>query len=66
MITFKPTEDLSKLPPADPAFPTVEDLVRRFITEYSPPGETYNRSTPLRYRWYFLFHASEFLYMLMF
>ena len=42
MITFKSTEDLSKLPPTDPAFPTIKDLVDRLITEYTPPGGTYN------------------------
>ena len=42
MITFKSTEDLAKLPPTDPAFPTVQELVDRLITEYTPPGGTYN------------------------
>ena len=35
MITFKSTEDLSKLSPTDPEFPTVNDLVDRFITDYT-------------------------------
>ena len=34
MITFKSTEDLSKLPATDPAHHTVKDLVDRLITEY--------------------------------
>jgi len=42
MLEFKSTEDLAKLPATDPAYPTVEDLVNRLITEYTPPGETYN------------------------
>ena len=42
MITFKSTEDLAKLPPDDPAFPTVKDLVNRLIAEHTPPGGTYN------------------------
>ena len=37
MITFKSTEDLSKLPPSDPAFPTVQELVDRLITAYGQP-----------------------------
>ena len=41
MITFKSTEDLAKLPPSDPAFPTVQELVDRLIAEYTPPGGTY-------------------------
>ena len=43
MITFKSTEDLSKLPPEDPAFPTVQELVTRLITAYTSPGQPYNR-----------------------
>jgi hypothetical protein len=42
VITFKSTEDLAKLPPDDPAFPTVKDLVNRLIAEHTPPGGTYN------------------------
>ena len=42
MITFKSTEDLSKLPPEDPAFPTVQELVDRLITAYTEPGQPYN------------------------
>ena len=41
MITFKSTEDLSKLPPNDPAFPIVEDLVKRLITDYISEGYEY-------------------------
>ena len=29
-------------PPSDPAYPTVHELVERLITEYTPPGGTYN------------------------
>jgi hypothetical protein len=42
MITFKSTEDLSKLPPSDPAFPTVKELVDRLITAYTSPDQPYN------------------------
>ena len=42
MITFKSTEDLAKLPPEDPAFPTVKELVERLITAYTEPGQPYN------------------------
>ena len=42
MITFKSTEDLSKLPPTDPAFPTVQELVDRLITAYAEPDQPYN------------------------
>ena len=38
MITFKSPEDLNKLSPDDPAYPTVEELVDQLITAYSPPG----------------------------
>ena len=42
MITFKSTEDLSKLPSSDPAYPTVKELVDRLITAYTEPGKPYN------------------------
>ena len=42
MITFKSTKELSKLPPTDPAFPTVQELVDRLITAYTEPGQPYN------------------------
>ena len=42
MITFKSTEDLAKLPPEDPAYPTVQELVERLITAYTEPGLPYN------------------------
>ena len=42
MITFKSTEDLAKLPPEDPAFPTVQELVERLIMAYTSPGQPYN------------------------
>jgi len=38
VITFKSTADLAKLPPTDPAYPTVKDLVDRLITAYTEPG----------------------------
>ena len=41
MITFKSTDDLSKLPRNDPAFPIVEDLVKRLITDYIAEGYDY-------------------------
>ena len=42
MITFKSTEDLSKLPATDPAHPTVQELVDRLITAYTSPSQPYN------------------------
>ena len=41
MLEFKSTEDLSKLSPDDPAFPIVEDLVKRLITDYVAEGYDY-------------------------
>ena len=31
MLTFKSPEDLAKLPPTDPSFPVVKDLVERLM-----------------------------------
>ena len=42
MITFKSTEDLNKLPPDDPAYATVKELVDQLITAYTPPGRAYD------------------------
>jgi tRNA uridine 5-carbamoylmethylation protein Kti12 len=42
VITFKSTDDLTKLPPDNPAFPTVHELVERLITAYTEPGQPYN------------------------
>ncbi len=42
MITFKSTEDLSKLSPSDPALPTVRTLVHDLITAYTEPGQIYD------------------------
>jgi hypothetical protein len=42
MITFKSTEDLSKLSPDDPAHATVEELIEQLITAYSPIGRAYD------------------------
>ena len=41
MLEFKSPEDLSKLSPDDPAFPIVEDLVKRLITDYIAEGYDY-------------------------
>jgi hypothetical protein len=43
VITFKSTEVLSNLPPDDPAFPTVQELVGRLISAYIVPGQHYNK-----------------------
>jgi hypothetical protein len=42
MITFKSTEDLNKLSPDDPSYPTVKELIEQLISAYSPPGRTYD------------------------
>jgi hypothetical protein len=42
VITFKSTSDLSKLPPTDPAFPVVRDLVERLIEDYTWEGHPYD------------------------
>ena len=42
MITFKSTEDISKLPENHPAYPTVKEVVDQLITAYTEPGEPYN------------------------
>ena len=42
MITFKSPEDLSKLPPDDPAFPTVKELVHDLISAYTEPGKPFD------------------------
>ena len=42
MITFKSTEDLAKLPPDNPAYTTIKELVDRLITAYTEPGQPYN------------------------
>jgi hypothetical protein len=42
VITFKSPEDLAKLPPTDPAYPTVKDLVERLIEDYTWDGHPYN------------------------
>jgi len=41
MLEFKSTEDLAKLPRTDLAFPIVEDLVKRLITDYISEGYDY-------------------------
>ena len=41
MLEFKSTEDLAQLPADDPAFPIVEDLVKRLITDYIAEGYDY-------------------------
>ena len=42
MITFKSTEDLSKLPPTDPSYPVIKDLVERLIEDYTWEGHPYD------------------------
>ena len=42
MITFKSIEDLAKLPPDDPAYSTVKELIEQLITAYSPPDRAYD------------------------
>jgi hypothetical protein len=42
VITFKSTEDLGKLSPDNPAFPTVKDLVDRLIADYTWEGHPYD------------------------
>ena len=42
MLTFKKSKDIEKLPPDDPAFATVEELVEQLISAYSPPGRAYD------------------------
>jgi hypothetical protein len=42
MITFKSPEDLNKLPPDDPSYPTVKELIEQLISAYSPPGRAYD------------------------
>ena len=41
MISFTSAECLSKLSPDDPAYPVVEDLVKRLITDYIAEGYDY-------------------------
>lgn len=41
MLTFKSRSDLSKLPPANPAYPLIEDLVTNLIDAYTWPGHPY-------------------------
>ena len=41
MLEFKSPEDLAQLSPDDPAFPIVEDLVKRLITDYIAEGYDY-------------------------
>ena len=42
MITFKSTEDLSKLPEVHPAYATIKELIEQLITAYSPLGRAYD------------------------
>jgi hypothetical protein len=42
MLTFKSTEDLNKLSPDDPSYPTVKELIEQLISAYSPPGRAYD------------------------
>ena len=42
MLTFKSTEDLSKLPENHSTHATIEELIVQLITAYSPPGRSYD------------------------
>lgn len=42
MISFKSPEDLYKLSPADPAYPTVKELIEQLIEGYTWEGHSYN------------------------
>ena len=42
MLQFKSTSDLQQLPPDDPAYPVVADLVQRLIIDYESDGYTYD------------------------
>jgi hypothetical protein len=42
VIAFKSTSDLSNLPPEDPAYSVIQDLVERLIEDYTWEGHPYN------------------------
>ena len=42
MLTFKSNEDLNKLPPDDPAYATIQELIEQLISAYSPSGRSYD------------------------
>ena len=42
MLTFKSTDDLRKLPPDDPAYPVMKELVKQLIDAYTAPGCVYD------------------------
>ena len=42
MIEFKSHADLSKLSPADPAYPVMKELVEQLIEAYTAPDRTYD------------------------
>jgi hypothetical protein len=42
MLTFKSPEDISKLPPEDPAFHVVKELIKDLIEAYTWEGHPYN------------------------
>jgi hypothetical protein len=42
MITFKSPEDLQKLSPDDPAYPTVKELIEQLIEAYTWEDHPYN------------------------
>jgi len=42
MISFKKPEDLLDLPPEDPAFPLVKELIDDLITAYTWEDQPYN------------------------
>ena len=42
MISFKCPEDLLELPPDDPAYPLVQELIKDLIEAYTWEGHPYN------------------------
>jgi hypothetical protein len=42
MLTFKSPEDLAELPPDDPAYHVVRELIKELITAYTWEGHPYN------------------------
>jgi hypothetical protein len=42
MITFKSPEDLNKLSPDDPSYPTVKELIEQLISAYTTPDHPYD------------------------
>jgi hypothetical protein len=42
MLQFKSKEDLQHLPPDDPAYPLIADLVQKFVVDYEADGFGYD------------------------